>query len=180
MFTRASQISVRKQNPRIKKNLQPAFKLPSRYPYPSFSAMKNILEHVAFPCLMRHGLITQSLFWLISGGLLANPTPCAWCGCVVSRSAPLEHKQGRLFGFSHITKQAKAALAGTGSISYVSTLSISWTKHRESQIRWSLQHLLWCVVCTRSEIISNSIIFFMQLMISNKTWDEIIGQLPNN
>jgi hypothetical protein len=42
---------------------------------------------------------------------------------VASRSAPLEHKQGRLFEFSHIMEQeqAKAALAGmNGSVSYVS------------------------------------------------------------
>lgn len=41
---------------------------------------------------------------------------------VASRSAPLEHKQGRLFEFSHIMEQeqAKAALAGMASVSDVS------------------------------------------------------------
>jgi hypothetical protein len=40
---------------------------------------------------------------------------------VTSRSAPLEHKQGRLFEFSHIMEQeAKAALGWNGSVSYVS------------------------------------------------------------
>jgi len=40
---------------------------------------------------------------------------------VASRSAPLEHKQGRLFEFSHIMEQeAKAALGWNGSVSYVS------------------------------------------------------------
>ena len=42
--------------------------------------------------------------------------------CVASRSAPLEHKRGRLFEFSHIMKQAKAAFGWNwnGSVSYVS------------------------------------------------------------
>ena len=74
--------------------------------------------------------------------------------CVAYGSAPLEHKRGRLFEFSHIMKQAKAAFGWNGSVSYVSVYHS--VDPRYSQIRWSLHSLASWGLGAWSRIISNS------------------------
>lgn len=63
-------------------------------------------------------------------------------GCVASRSAPLEHKQGRLFEFSHIMKQAKAALAGMAQFHTCQLIiQLDWIQGRA---RLDGHFVLWC------------------------------------